>query len=318
VSPVLVIVGWHNATPTWCFPASGTDGPRGLRRQLLLLRKLGTVVDLGDALQRLRAGEELPPRAVALTFDDGYRDNLEVVVPILQEMGLPATFFVAPGLLARRVIAWWEELAAAFQRSPLEFVEFDAEKLPLTGAARLASFDQVAARMKRLTVMERTWAVRTLCRELEPEPYPPVENLFLDWQGAREVLRAGFAIGSHSDAHPTFSRESVEVQQRELSGSREELEDRLDVEVSLLAYPNGGVEDYDEQTVAAARAAGYVAAVTTVPGRNTRTTDPYRLHRTLLNVGRPVRSLGYAATHEWSMLPAGRRLVASAGGRKEG
>jgi len=66
----LLVLGWHNVEPTWFFPAAPDAGRRGLARQLAFLRRFANVVSLGTALQALVERRPLPPRAVALTFDD--------------------------------------------------------------------------------------------------------------------------------------------------------------------------------------------------------------------------------------------------------
>jgi peptidoglycan/xylan/chitin deacetylase (PgdA/CDA1 family) len=68
--------------------------------QMAQLGELGyAAVSLDDVLAYYRDGAELPPRAVLITFDDGYRDNLENAVPILQRHGYPAVLFVPIGYL---------------------------------------------------------------------------------------------------------------------------------------------------------------------------------------------------------------------------
>ena len=67
-------------------------------RQMQVLSASFNVVDLGEAVSMLE-NRELPGGSVAVTFDDGYRNNFEQAMPILQKYGLPATFFVATGFL---------------------------------------------------------------------------------------------------------------------------------------------------------------------------------------------------------------------------
>ena len=111
MTPHLLILGWHNVEGTWSFPALPGQGSRGLFRQLSTVRRLGTVVDLREALDDLSAGRPLPHRAVALTFDDGYRDNLVNAKPVLARYGIPATLFLATGFVDQDTPFWWDELA---------------------------------------------------------------------------------------------------------------------------------------------------------------------------------------------------------------
>src|SRR5687768_2534006 len=111
----LLILCWHNIEPTWSFPGTSAEaGRRGFERQVRFLRRWANVVPLRPALADLVEGRPLPPRAVALTFDDGYLDNYTVASPILRAAGLPATFFLVPGFLSGTAQAWWEDLGWAF------------------------------------------------------------------------------------------------------------------------------------------------------------------------------------------------------------
>ena len=109
----LLIVAWHNVERTWNYPAAPGAGAAGFEHQLRRLQRLGTIVPLAPSLRQLTTGQPLPPRAIALTFDDGYRDNLEVGAPVLERLGLPATFFLVPGILDGTVSPWWETVAWA-------------------------------------------------------------------------------------------------------------------------------------------------------------------------------------------------------------
>src|SRR6478752_8590927 len=96
----LLVLGWHNIAGTYGFPAAEGAAERGFAKQMQTLSRVANVIDLEQGLARLTAGEKLPSRAVALTFDDGYTDNLTLGVPILERHGLPATFFLVPRFLS--------------------------------------------------------------------------------------------------------------------------------------------------------------------------------------------------------------------------
>lgn len=275
------MLGWHNVASCPSSPSEGDDGLRGFERQVRLLARAGTVVPLGPALQRLAEGRRLPRRAVAITFDDGYRDNLEHAVPVLERLGLPATFFLVPGLLSRRVAAWWELTGWAVGGAAGDAVWDDAP-LPRDPRERRRFTLALNERLKRLTRAERECRVAELALATRPSPAFP-GDLFLDWEGARELAARGFEVGSHTASHPILANEAPEEQARELSDSRRELEDRLGRSVPLLAYPNGTTRDYDRHTLAAAAEAGYSHAVTTVWGWNGPATPRHEIRRMLVS-----------------------------------
>jgi peptidoglycan/xylan/chitin deacetylase (PgdA/CDA1 family) len=296
VSHHLLVFSWHNVEGSWCFPSGPGRGLRGLNQQLRFLRRTTNVVPLAGALRALGAGEPLPPRGVAITFDDGYRDNLELAVPLLERLALPATFFLVPGILSGMTMPWWEVVAWAFTRTSRDSVTWEGEKLSLAQAAsRRASFCHVGERLKRRTRVAREQATEELVTLLAPDGPAPTSEMFLGWDGARELVRRGFTVGSHSLRHAILSEEAPAEQRQDLAVARRQLEDELSVPVELLAYPNGTERDYDGTTVDAARAAGHVAALTTRDGWNHPRTPPFELRRFVVYPERGVVGLGVVA-----------------------
>jgi peptidoglycan/xylan/chitin deacetylase (PgdA/CDA1 family) len=290
----LLVLGWHNVEPTWFFPAPPGAGPRGLAGQLAVLRRFANVVPLGASLQALAERRPLPPRAVALSFDDGYRDSLGVAAPLLERLGLPATFFLVPGLLSRTSPPWWELLGWACQRARRRQVGFEGRTIDLGDPARRgAAAGLVAELVKQRGRAAREAAVAGFVARCEPAGEPGQDGLFLDWDQAAALASRGFAIGSHTLHHAILARQAPAEQARDLELSRRQLQERLAVPVDVLAYPNGTTADYDHTTVAAAAQAGYAHAVTVIPGWNRPATPHYEIRRFLQ---RPERGPAGLAT----------------------
>jgi peptidoglycan/xylan/chitin deacetylase (PgdA/CDA1 family)/CelD/BcsL family acetyltransferase involved in cellulose biosynthesis len=288
----LLIVAWHNVEGSWHYPAAPGAGAAGFERQLRWLDRLGTIVPLEAALRRLATGQPLPPRAIALTFDDGYRDNLEVGAPVLERLGLPATFFLVPGILSGTVGPWWETVAWALERTPRATLEWEGRTLAVGGPAGRRALPWLSGRLKLGDQAARGRAVAELVERLEPPGEPGHRRLFLDWDGARELRRRGFAVGAHSMDHAILARESADAQLQDLVESRRRLEAELDVAVDVLAYPNGSRADYDAVTVDAARRAGYSHALTARSGWNSRGTSLFEVRRVVLEPHRGFADIG--------------------------
>lgn len=294
----LLVLGWHNVHPTFGFPASPRRGERGLASQLRTLARCANVVDLGQALTALAAGRELPPRAVALTFDDGYRDNHDVVAPMLRATGLPATFFLVPEFLSGATDVWWERLGWAVARRSATTLSWEGTtyRLPDQGTARRVAA-VLAERLKARTGVARAHAVEEVVERLRPVGPDPTRRLLMTWDQARSLVRQGFSVGSHTSRHDILSREPAGDQVEDLRSARALLQDRLQVEASLLAYPNGRDVDYDDTSLAAVQAAGHTHAVTTVDGVNGPEVPRYEVRRTVVFPERGVPDLLKALVH---------------------
>ncbi|MGH8932335.1 MAG: polysaccharide deacetylase family protein [Egibacteraceae bacterium] len=288
----LLVLGWHNVEGSWCFPSPPGSGTRGIQRQFRALKRYANVVPLGWALRELTMGRPLPRRSVAITFDDGYRDTLEIAARMLERLELPATVFLVPGILSGDVNPWWERLGWAFAKGGAGQVEWEGERLPLANSrSRLGAFKLVSERLKRRDRRQRERSTDELVSLLAPRGTYRADDLFLDWDGARALCRT-MAIGSHSMHHAILAEESPEVQREDLAESRRRLQEELAVEADLFAYPNGAAGDFGPATVAAAELAGYSYSVTTQGGVNRPDTPPHEIRRWVVYPERGVAGLG--------------------------
>ncbi|MFN8108271.1 MAG: polysaccharide deacetylase family protein [Thermoleophilia bacterium] len=292
----LTILSYHNVEGTWAFPSAPGAGLRGFRDQLDWLTARANVVRLEESLQALAAGERLPARAVAITFDDGYRDNLDLAADELRRRRLPATFYLVPGLIDRSVRPWWEVVAWALRCGSADTLTWEGRTVVLrSGAGRGAFAREVARSMKRVDRAERETQLDELITQLRPGPQPDFGGLYVDAAGARGLADAGFHVGSHSSWHAILSQETPQEQAADLAGSRSHLEGLLQRPVLALAYPNGTSSDYSPATVDAARAAGFTSAVTTRVGFNTPATPPLELRRLVVMPERGTSVLAWSS-----------------------
>jgi peptidoglycan/xylan/chitin deacetylase (PgdA/CDA1 family) len=279
----LLVLGYHNVEPTWSWPGPPGAGIATFAQQMRVLDRIATVVPLEGALDALAAGRPLPPRAVALTFDDGYRDNLELAAPVLRRHGMPATIYLVPGFLSGEQHAWWERLGWALRRARARRVRLDEQELVIGDDGNVAALRAVETTVKRMTHSARTCAVEQLVEELRPDGSYHADELFLDWDAARGLIPAGMTIGSHTLGHAILGRETPADQDIDLRESRRLLQRELSAEVATLAYPNGTRGDYDDATFAAARAAGYSHAVTAWGGAVVAGAPPYEICRVMVS-----------------------------------
>lgn len=301
----LLVLGWHNVDGTYCFPSVKGRGRRGLRQQLLFLRSVANVVALEPALRTLSSGGSLPPRAVALSFDDGYADNLSVVAPILRSLGLPATFYLVPGLLKGEIRAWWEVVAWAILTGRATELEWSGIRHDLSSVRhRRKAINVVSAALKSVNHNARAAAVEEVVGRMAPTGSAPGEELFLDLRAAQALAKQKFYIGSHTCRHDILSQETAQAQEKDLLRSRQELECELSVPVRGLAYPNGTSADYNCDSVRAAERADYTHALTTTNGFVTANSGPFELPRSVVYPERGVLDLALCVRDAFRAQPS--------------
>ncbi len=275
----LSILIYHRVLPLPDPLLPGDPDAATFRWQMQTVSSLFNVLPLDEAVARLADGS-LPPRAACVTFDDGYADNAEVALPILRELGLPATFFVATGYLDGGMM-FNDQVIEILRRLPGEELNLDVVGLGprrfSTPAERAAIAMAVIRAIKHLDSHERQAKVDALAA-LCPQPLP--DDVMMTTAQVRALAAAGMTIGGHTLSHPILTRVSDKLAREEIGGGREMLEGIVKQPVCLFAYPNGKPgQDYDARHVTMVRQCGFEAAVSTAWGVSTGSRDPYQLAR---------------------------------------
>jgi peptidoglycan/xylan/chitin deacetylase (PgdA/CDA1 family) len=206
----------------------------GFAEQVAFLARHCDVVPADDLDARSRRG-----RHVAITFDDGYRDNHELALPVLRDLGLPATFFVATGFVDRPRLPWWDEIAWLAPRVP--------------GADR----EDLLRRYKALPAEEAQALLADLRRRAEAQAPPEaVDGLWMTWDMVRDLVSAGMTVGAHTVDHPVLASIAPERQEAEIGTSIRRIEEETGRRPTVFAYPVGTPGTWTGDTEAALRAHG--------------------------------------------------------------
>lgn len=275
----LSILIYHrvHAQPDPLFPGE-VDAQR-FAQQMELVSRLLHVLPLPEAVRRLRAGT-LPSRAACITFDDGYADNAQVALPILQRYAVPATFFIASAYLDGGRM-WNDTVIEAVRRSfstELDLTKIDFGFHPIgTVEQKREAIRSVIARLKYLPEEQRTAQVECV---VEAAAVRLPADLMLRSEQVRMLYRAGMTIGGHTATHPILARVAPEAALRNITEGKAHLEEIIGEPLRIFAYPNGKPnEDYVAEHVAMVRGAGFEAAVSTAWGAATAGSDPFQLPR---------------------------------------
>lgn len=249
------------------------------RWHMQLLAERFNVLPLADAMQALEH-ERMPPRAVCITFDDGYRSTHDLALPILREFNLPATVFVSTGYVIDGANMWNDRILEAVRALPAGMLDLRSAGLleyPVHNAAdRKRTLIALTETAKYLPPPQR----EELIGELEARARVYGCGLMLTPDMLVALARQGIEIGAHTVSHPILTSLDDEAAMREIVDSKRYLESTIGRPVRFFAYPNGKVDmDFDQRHVAMARAAGFDAAFTTAVGAANRRQDRYALPR---------------------------------------
>jgi len=267
---------------------------RTFRRLMEWTARTIRVVALEDTINKIRKGK-FDTASVAVTFDDGYRDNFELARRILLKAGIPATFFVPIRQIEAGEVYWWDHL---FSVAKTHFGCFKAwlrdNRLPATYQRFLKSpfSDRVGPLCRSIVryindlgVVERNNFLDALVQEFG---LYDGERLLMTWNEISQLKRDGFSIGSHSLSHIPLTELTTEQAKVEIKDSRAILSNKVDDEIEGFSYPRGR---WNGTLAELAAQEGYSFAVTTRFGSNNESCDLYALARRNLCDYKGVRSL---------------------------
>lgn len=242
-------------------------------RDVRVLKQWFTFVDSRDVGRHLAGEEPLPDNPAMITFDDGYRDNHDIALPILGRHGAKATFFVASRFISERRIFWWERihhLVAHARGARLQLRYPEALELPLGNPG---DREKAARRLLRIAKDHVGIDIDRLLEEVAAAVGVPLsadeerrlaDGMVMTWDQLRALRDAGMDVQSHSHAHLIFSTITPDRIEQDLGRARQVLEAELERPVQAVAYPAG--KKLTGATREAVARAGYSLGFTNASG----------------------------------------------------
>lgn len=309
-APRGLILLYHRVADSPPDPYALCVTPQHFTEHLEVLRKESQLIRLQQLASALKDGDR-PQRAVALTFDDGYANNLYQAKPLLERYDAPATVFVTAGYIGSEREFWWDELdrlllqpgtlpetlqlkinGDTFRWSLVE-AECHAEKR----VQRHQYGNRVVPDKNDLDLRLQCYrSLSHLLRSFPDAEKKKVLHELLDWAGQEPRLRPShrallpdeivhlaegglIEIGAHTMTHPVLSTLPADVQREEIQRSKILLEEIVGRVVLSFAYPHGSWGDYTPETVSIVREVGFTCACSVLFDTIWRGTDCYRLPR---------------------------------------
>ena len=311
MQPRALIVVYHRIAEPTLDPQLLCVSPQHFAEHLEVIHRSYAPLSLRELGQRLWAGR-VPSRALVVTFDDGYADNLFHAKPLLARYGVPATVFVVSGSGGPPREFWWDTLARL-----VLYPSALPHHLQITVAGQAHTWDLGSAATWTTERCQRYRGWNVTCRET-PTPRHAV------YRGLHQVLRSlddrtrsqvlqdvataaqlpdeghcpprgltpeevrhlsenyGVEIGAHTTTHARLAHHTVAEQREEIQESRRVLEAMIDRPVRSFAYPFGVRGDFNSTTVALVREAGFYQACTALPGVVTAHSDRWQLPRFII------------------------------------
>jgi peptidoglycan/xylan/chitin deacetylase (PgdA/CDA1 family) len=265
------------AAPDICLPVPV------FRLQMAFVKRAYTVVSLDDLVGALERGQTLPPRALSITFDDGYADNHRLALPVLRALGLPATVYVATGSVSGAAPFWVAAVRAVVLSATGPVLEVPGHEPIALGVAgdRGAAAKALSRTLVPLAAPDRAELLAATATAAGVDLHTLLAGTMVTWEQVRELHGAGWTIGAHTVTHSNVALAPPDDAEREILGSRDALAAAIGVPIHHFCYPNtGGQHRYFSSEVASMlRRHGFRSATTSRPGALRPDADRFELPR---------------------------------------
>jgi len=283
-----VILLYHSISPDSdiCILNNIKVSPENFEKQMQYIAKKKKVISLATFLDFAEKGKRLK-NTIVITFDDGYLDNCRIALPILEKYGLPATFFIATGLMgALSVFDRMNYLVMTTKRNrvtmPLR-AGISKEVSLMNSEDRQAFVSEAAYLLENMSPDRQSSFLRSLSAELngdtfDIERYNP--KIMMSEEECKVMsMYDGIAVGAHTVSHANLARLSPEEARKEIIRSKEELERLTGSQAKFFAYPYGRRSNYNNNVIEILKQSGFRCALTNEVGVNNGDCDPFQIKR---------------------------------------
>ena len=254
--------------------------PAWLEDQVAYLARHYEIIPLSTLVRCFEKRTPVPQNSVVLTFDDGFRDNLEHAFPILERYQVPATIFLVTGAVASGQLPWSQRLGYLVEHTDEPSIDDPLVDRPLdlsTSTRRRQAYERIKQPLRGMSRVPREEALERLGRRLKVDP--PKDQM-LTWDDARLMMSRGIIVfGAHTYSHPLLARIPLAEAEWEMSRSRDDLREHLGIEQPAFCFPGGS---YDDELVSQVRALGFRSVFRPHRGvrlNNLETADAFSLSR---------------------------------------
>lgn len=281
IDPPIVVLMYHRVLVPQTDFHSLAVSPDNFRAQMEYLKRSFHVVRFEEDWSAAKKP------AVAITFDDGYADNVREALAIIEETGVPATFFISTGNIGSRNEFWWDELERLVlgeSTYPLRFqlkdLKYGKTWATATYRDRRSMYWDLHQSAKTINAEQRTDWMKQIREWAGLNELTNEANRSLTYEELMTLAKSQWVtIGAHTVTHPPLAFLTGEEQRHEIVSSKQQLEKFTGREITVFSYPFGGKRDYDLTTSRICREAGFHKAAAAFPGEAHRWSDPYQIPR---------------------------------------
>ncbi len=267
-----------------CLETEGTVAHRieDFKREVKFLKRYFKIISLDEVVDHLKRGEKFNKPTVAITIDDGFKNNFDLLFPVLKKENIPATIFLTAGLIGTQKKIWVNHLEDFILRTKNAEIHLNGslkeEKYSLASREdKRRAYLSILRQLKDMPIKERNICMKEI--ESQLDIVESQERQMLNWDEVRFMRKEGISFGAHTCTHPILTNMPLKEAQREITESKQIIEYQLGEKVKHFAYPNGRPQDFNEELRQFCKDIGFESISTCDFGHNAESKDVYTLKR---------------------------------------
>ncbi len=210
-----------------------------------------------------------------LTFDDGYKDNFDIALPLIKKHSAPAIFFITTGVIGTNDWLWYDEVRWCY------------EKVKHKKNKKLSKLKRVCRRklseLKKMPNADILSKLRNINRNSHEN-----KRLMMDWSEIKKAYECGVIIGSHTHTHPILMNMSSDEQREDIYSSLKAIKNHIGIAPKFFSFPEGTRVSFTKETVNFVKSLNIQYAFTTDKGINKDMSSPCTLKRIGVNSSDPI------------------------------
>jgi len=255
-------------------------------REMAFINKWFNIISMDELIDQIKKKKNFDKPTMAITFDDGYRDNYTLAYPILKKYDLPAIIYLVSGLIGTSQRAWLDEVDFALlntKENKLKFPSLLGEKTLniLSTQDKQKANILIGEKLKRVENESKFKLIDELFDRLKVKRniYSENDRVMMNWEEAKEMSDNKISFGAHTVSHPILTQLPLDEAKKEISTSKQVIEKELNTPVNHFAFPNGSSLDFNEELRKYCVKLGFKSVSTGEYGINKKNSNPYYIKR---------------------------------------
>jgi peptidoglycan/xylan/chitin deacetylase (PgdA/CDA1 family) len=226
-------------------------------KQMKYLKKNFNVISMNEITYCNKNKIKLPKKSIAITFDDGFHNNFSVATPILNDLNLPCTFYICPGVIGTKNMFWVDEIEDCINLTQKRFIKIDLGKKTYSFALttkkkKIDSINKIKFFCKLSPSLTKDKIINQLIDETQIIPNVNHSKNYAkaNWKQVREVAKNDlFCIGGHSMNHDILSRQKKNEVSKDIEKSIKVISKRIKQKITHYSYPEGQKDHYNNRII---------------------------------------------------------------------